>query len=150
MGIKLMLALPAACRAQASVSPIWINPDVLNVSIFFKGKCNTNCKYKTFHIELCTEPHVPSVRPQPQTGDLGTEFAVTGGSGLQFPISEALGQVLSPSNSRAHPRDEGRGTAHPGPGLSTTLGASSSHFIHEETEAQRNDAAECMAGRQGW
>ena len=44
----------------------------------------------------------------------------------------------STSNSRAHPREEGMGMALTGPGSPTMLWVSPSHFIPEETEAQRN------------
>lgn len=91
MGIKLMLVLLVVCRVQVLVFLIWINFDVLNVSIFFKGKCNINCKYKIFYIELCIELYVSFVRLQFQIGDLGIEFVVIGGSGLQFFIFDVLG-----------------------------------------------------------
>lgn len=97
------------------------------------------CNIKTFHRKLCTDPNILFVRAQPQAGDSrNMVFLKTGGSAFVVHPTPHCGQSSQTSNSRAHPREKGMGMALSGPGSSTTLWVSSSHFIQEETKAQRN------------
>lgn len=84
-------------------------------------------------------PNILFVRTQPQTVDSrNTVFVGTRGSAFVVHPVPHYGQSPQTSNSRAHPREEGMGTARTGPGSSTVLWVSPSRFIPEETKAQRD------------
>lgn len=94
------------------------------------------CNIKIFHRKFYKHT---ICQAQPQPGDSRSMvFVGTGGSAFIVYRIPHYGQSPQTSNSRAHPREEGTRMALTGPGSPTMVWVSPSHFIPEETEAQRN------------